>query len=143
MRLIRRSFRLSKPIDLSNPNALDGIEYVGKISDVNLEIKKGALVMIVGKIGSGKSSLVASIVGETRRASGTISITGKIAYCPQQAWIQNATLRDNILFEQPYDKQRYEEVIRVCALKRDIDILTYGDMTEIGEKGINLSGGQK
>ena len=68
---------------------------------------------------------------------------GKIAYVTQQAWIQNMSLRDNILFGRPYDERRYEKVIEACALKQDLDMLPGGDQTEIGEKGINLSGGQK
>ena len=68
---------------------------------------------------------------------------GSIAYVPQQAWIQNATLRDNILFGRPFDPVKYEEVITACALGSDLAQLPAGDMTEIGEKGINLSGGQK
>ena len=74
---------------------------------------------------------------------GRIGVSGKLAYVPQQAWIQNMTVRDNILFGGPYNKQLYNKVLYSCALVSDLKILPHGDMTEIGEKGINLSGGQK
>src|SRR5690606_18641252 len=118
-------------------------DEVGKLYDIDLEVKHGELVMIVGRVGSGKTSLISGIIGEMRNVSGNISINGSIAYCSQQAWIQNATLRDNITFGKPFDKEKYDQVIQLCALTKDLEILTYGDMTEIGEKGINLSGGQR
>lgn len=77
------------------------------------------------------------------RISGVVTTNGTIAYVSQQAWIQNATLKDNILFGKPYNKKTYDRVVEACALKPDFDMLPAGDMTEIGEKGINLSGGQK
>lgn len=82
-------------------------------------------------------------MGETVKVTGKVNTYGTIAYVPQQAWIQNATLMDNILFGKSYDKERYEQIIHACALKSDFEILPGGDQTEIGEKGINLSGGQK
>jgi ABC-type multidrug transport system fused ATPase/permease subunit len=75
--------------------------------------------------------------------SGNIKINGSIAYSNQQAWIQNITLKDNVLFGKEFDQERYSRTLRVCELEQDISILPAGDMTEIGEKGINLSGGQK
>jgi ATP-binding cassette, subfamily C (CFTR/MRP), member 1 len=75
--------------------------------------------------------------------SGNVSITGSIAYCPQQAWIQNATVRDNITFGNDYDETKMSKIVDVCALKEDFKILAAGDLTEIGERGINLSGGQR
>ncbi len=74
---------------------------------------------------------------------GKLNIQGSIAYVPQQAWIQNATLKYNVIFGQKPDQDVYDMVVDACALKPDFDILMNGDMTEIGEKGINLSGGQK
>ncbi|RCN32692.1 hypothetical protein ANCCAN_21497 [Ancylostoma caninum] len=74
---------------------------------------------------------------------GRIGMRGRVAYVPQVAWIQNMTVRDNITFGKPFNKSRYNEVLNACALKTDLKSLTNGDMTEIGEKGINLSGGQK
>lgn len=94
-------------------------------------------------MGSGKSSVVSAFLGEMERVSGVVNTNGTIAYVSQQAWIQNATLKDNILFGRPYVKATYDKVVEACALKPDFDMLPAGDMTEIGEKGINLSGGQK
>ncbi|RIB11911.1 ATP-binding cassette transporter 1 [Gigaspora rosea] len=113
------------------------------LNDVNFSVKKGELVAIVGKVGSGKSSLLSALLGEMEKISGDVTIRGYTAYAPQSAWIMNATLRDNITFGLPYDPKFYDEVIEACSLKPDIEILPGGDLTEIGEKGINLSGGQK
>ncbi|XP_010712893.1 canalicular multispecific organic anion transporter 1 [Meleagris gallopavo] len=113
------------------------------IRDVNLDIKPGSLVAVVGAVGSGKSSLISAMLGEMENIKGHINIQGSLAYVPQQAWIQNATLKDNILFGSELDETRYQKVIKACALLPDLELLPAGDQTEIGEKGINLSGGQK
>ncbi|ODM95243.1 Multidrug resistance-associated protein 1 [Orchesella cincta] len=113
------------------------------LRDINLRIKPGSLVAIVGGVGSGKSSLLAAILGELDKISGRVNTKGSLAYVAQQAWIQNATLRNNILFGKPFDPTKYDKVVEACALKPDFEILPAGDKTEIGEKGINLSGGQK
>uniref|UniRef100_A0A8C8BA77 Canalicular multispecific organic anion transporter 1 n=1 Tax=Otus sunia TaxID=257818 RepID=A0A8C8BA77_9STRI len=111
--------------------------------DVTLDIAPGSLVAVVGAVGSGKSSLVSAMLGEMENIKGHINIQGSLAYVPQQAWIQNATLKDNILFGSELDEARYQQVIKACALLPDLELLPAGDQTEIGEKGINLSGGQK
>lgn len=112
--------------------------------NLNLEVKKGELVAVVGGVGSGKSSLLYGILGEMHKLnSGTININGTRAYVAQQAWIQNATLKDNILFGRPYDEATYNQVLQASCLITDLNIMPAGDQTEIGEKGINLSGGQK
>lgn len=98
---------------------------------------------IVGTVGSGKSSLLSGMLGEMHKFDGKINTSGSMAYVSQQAWIQNATLRNNILFGRKYDEQFYNKVLDACALRTDLNILPAGDLTEIGEKGINLSGGQK
>jgi len=113
------------------------------LRNINIEVHKNSLVALVGTVGSGKSSVVQAFLGEMEKLAGVVNTVGKLAYVPQQAWIQNATVRDNILFGQSYDRKRYNKVIDACALRADIDILSAGDLTEIGEKGINLSGGQK
>lgn len=113
------------------------------LKNINMQVDTGKVVAVVGTVGSGKSSLVSAFLGEMDKISGRVNTVGKIAYVPQQAWIQNATLQDNILFGRPLDRKRYDQIIAACALKPDIDILPGGDQTEIGEKGINLSGGQK
>uniref|UniRef100_A0A8D3D949 ABC-type glutathione-S-conjugate transporter n=1 Tax=Scophthalmus maximus TaxID=52904 RepID=A0A8D3D949_SCOMX len=103
----------------------------------------GRLVAVVGAVGSGKSSLMSALLGEMHRTKGFINIQGSLAFVPQQAWIQNATLRDNILFGSPHEDKKLQEVIEACALIPDLELLPGGDLTEIGEKGVNLSGGQK
>uniref|UniRef100_A0A674BHR1 Canalicular multispecific organic anion transporter 2-like n=1 Tax=Salmo trutta TaxID=8032 RepID=A0A674BHR1_SALTR len=103
----------------------------------------GSLLAVVGHVGCGKSSLVSALLGEMEKMEGDISIRGSVAYVPQQAWIQNATLRDNILFGKAYNEQKYRCCLEACALTQDLEVLPGGDLTEIGEKGINLSGGQR
>ncbi|KAJ8247979.1 hypothetical protein GJAV_G00236800 [Gymnothorax javanicus] len=113
------------------------------LKDVSLDIKPGRLVAVVGSVGSGKSSLISAMIGELHCLKGHINIQGSVAYVPQQAWIQNATLRDNILFGSALDEARLQKILDACALGPDLELLPGGDLTEIGEKGINLSGGQK
>ncbi|KAI7815048.1 ABC subfamily C member [Rhyzopertha dominica] len=113
------------------------------LKNINLRLEKSSLSAVVGSVGAGKSSLVSAFLGEMDKISGRVNTVGSIAYVAQQAWIQNATLQDNVLFGKPLDKKKYDAVIEACALKPDFDMLPAGDQTEIGEKGINLSGGQK
>uniref|UniRef100_A0A8C2XRX4 Uncharacterized protein n=1 Tax=Cyclopterus lumpus TaxID=8103 RepID=A0A8C2XRX4_CYCLU len=112
-------------------------------ANVSLDIKPGRLVAVVGAVGSGKSSLMSALLGEMYSTKGFINIQGSLAFVPQQAWIQNATLRDNILFGSSHEERRLQGVIQACALGPDLELLPGSDLTEIGEKGINLSGGQK
>jgi len=113
------------------------------LKDLNLKILTGKLIAVVGQVGSGKSSLLFSILGEMNKVSGRVNVNGSLSYIPQQAWIQNATVKDNILFGKKYDQTAYNKTVGSCALTPDFNILPAGDQTEIGEKGINLSGGQK
>ena len=113
------------------------------LSDINLNIVPGELCAIVGRVGSGKSTLVSAILNETVIGSGHIGLNGRVAYASQSAWILNATLRDNITFGEPFDQDKYDMIIKTCQLSHDLALLDHGDMTEIGENGINLSGGQR
>ncbi|XP_076856191.1 ATP-binding cassette sub-family C member 3 isoform X1 [Brachyhypopomus gauderio] len=113
------------------------------LHNINVLVPQGSLLAVVGHVGCGKSSLVSALLGEMEKLEGQVSVKGSVAYVPQQAWIQNATLRDNILFGRPYMEQKYRCVLDACALTPDLDVLPGGDQTEIGEKGINLSGGQR
>ncbi|KAK3097219.1 hypothetical protein FSP39_007607 [Pinctada imbricata] len=113
------------------------------LKNINLGIPEGSLVAVVGQVGSGKSSIISAMLGEMIKVKGQVNVRGSVAYVPQQAWIQNASLQDNVLFGKTMDSDKYKEIIEACALKPDLDILPAGDKTEIGEKGINLSGGQK
>nr|XP_055048139.1 multidrug resistance-associated protein 1-like isoform X1 [Misgurnus anguillicaudatus] len=110
---------------------------------INVQIPEGALVAVVGHVGSGKSSLLSALLGEMQKQEGSVSIKGSVAYVPQQAWIQNATLKNNILFGREVNESWYQKVVESCALLPDLEILPGGDLSEIGEKGVNLSGGQK
>ncbi|KAJ3215100.1 hypothetical protein HDU67_000804 [Dinochytrium kinnereticum] len=114
------------------------------VKDINLSIPKGSLVAIVGTVGSGKTSLLSALVGALKaEGDARVVFSGSVGYVPQQAWIMNSTLKDNILFGLPFNKARYDNAIDVCALRKDLEVLAGGDMAEIGERGINLSGGQK
>ncbi|XP_029559132.1 canalicular multispecific organic anion transporter 2 isoform X1 [Salmo trutta] len=113
------------------------------LHNINLMVPQRSLLAVVGHVGCGKSSLVSALLGEMEKLEGHISIRGSVAYVPQQAWIQNATLRDNILFGKAYNEQKYRSCLEACALTPDLEVLPGGDLTEIGEKGINLSGGQR
>ncbi|XP_038214940.1 multidrug resistance-associated protein 1 isoform X1 [Zerene cesonia] len=131
------------PLSIENAHFSWGDDSEPVLKNINLQVPRGHLVAVVGAVGSGKSSLLAALLGEMNKISGRVNTNGTTAYVSQQAWIQNATLQDNILFGKPLDKSKYNNVINMCALKPDFDVLPGGDQTEIGEKGINLSGGQK
>ncbi|KAF9473354.1 multidrug resistance-associated ABC transporter [Pholiota conissans] len=113
------------------------------LEGISLTVKKGELVGILGRVGSGKTSLLSAIIGEMSRKEGEVVVTGSVAYAPQNPWILSATVRDNILFSHEYDETFYNLVIEGCALKQDLALLANGDLTEVGEKGITLSGGQR
>jgi len=114
-----------------------------QLRDVNISIPRGQLVGIVGPVGSGKSSFLNALIGEMKQMKGSVTFGGSVGYCAQSAWIQNATLKDNIVFGQAWNEERYNAAVRDACLEPDLAILPDGDMTEIGEKGINLSGGQR
>ncbi|CAL1297889.1 unnamed protein product [Larinioides sclopetarius] len=105
------------------------------LTNLNFRVKEGSLVAVVGQVGAGKSSLLSALLGDMVKWCGKVNVKGSVAYVPQQAWIQNATLRKNVLFTQPYDEKKYKTVLEACALAQDLEILPGGDMTEIGEKG--------
>jgi ATP-binding cassette subfamily C (CFTR/MRP) protein 10 len=116
------------------------------LNGINLTLRKGELMGVVGKVGAGKSSLLAAITAEMKIYRGQISVVDLnegFGLVPQEPWIQFATLRDNILFGLPYEVDKYNEVVFACALQQDIQSLPAGDMTEVGENGVTLSGGQK
>ncbi|OMO71780.1 hypothetical protein CCACVL1_18073 [Corchorus capsularis] len=121
----------------------DDVSGEETLKNINLEVKKGELTAIVGTVGSGKSSLLASVLGEMHKISGKVRVCGSTAYVAQTSWIQNGTIQENILFGLPMNREKYREVIRVCCLEKDLEMMEFGDQTEIGERGINLSGGQK
>jgi ATP-binding cassette subfamily C (CFTR/MRP) protein 1 len=118
-------------------------EDTALLSHVNLTIKRGDLVVVHGSVGSGKSSLCSALLGEMDKLAGGVFVRGRVAYYSQETWIQNMTIRDNILFGLPLDKAKYARVVASCGLLPDLRQFPGGDSTEIGQKGVNLSGGQK
>ena len=114
-----------------------------RLHDIDFTIGRNELVAVIGTVGSGKSSLLAALAGDMRRTSGGITLGASRAFCPQYAWIQNTTVKENILFGKDYDRSWYEKVVDACALRPDLEMLPNSDMTEIGERGITISGGQK
>ncbi|GMN63550.1 hypothetical protein TIFTF001_032620 [Ficus carica] len=113
------------------------------LKDISFKASRGMRVAVCGIVGSGKSSLLSSILGEIPKISGTIKLCGTKAYVSQSPWIQSGKIEENILFGREMDRERYESVLEACSLKKDLEILSFGDQTVIGERGINLSGGQK
>ena len=113
------------------------------VMDVTLNVRRGELLAVIGPVGSGKSSLLGALAGDMRLTAGEVRMGTTRAFCPQYAWIQNTSVRNNILFGTEYDEERYNAVVDACALRYDLAILPRGDQTEIGERGITISGGQK
>ncbi|KNE72733.1 hypothetical protein AMAG_17064 [Allomyces macrogynus ATCC 38327] len=113
------------------------------LSDINLQIRAGSLTAIVGEVGSSKWSLLAAMLGEIPKCAGTVRTRGRVAYVSQQAWIINATVRENVFFALSMDEARYQRMIKACALESDLNMLVQGDQTLIGDKGINMSGDQR
>ncbi|KAG5645383.1 hypothetical protein DXG03_006336 [Asterophora parasitica] len=117
-----------------------GGEKPFELRNLKFSVPKGAFVAIVGRVGSGKSSVLQSLIGEMRRTRGEVVFSGSVAYVPQTPWIRNTTLRENVVFGQDDEEHRFWDIIRACNLERDLEMLPNGELTEIGEKGINLSG---
>ncbi|KAG7393123.1 hypothetical protein PHYPSEUDO_012459 [Phytophthora pseudosyringae] len=120
-----------------------GAQQSFRLEGVNLEIDRGSLVMVIGTVGAGKSSLLNALLGEMTLERGSLDLRGGVSYVSQETWIRNLSVRDNILFGEPLDVDRYESVVEASELAMDLHALPHGDRTEIGERGINLSGGQK
>jgi ABC-type multidrug transport system fused ATPase/permease subunit len=147
----------NKPASSSSGSETPERQTKFTLKDLNLSFPSNKLSVVCGPTGSGKTTLLASLLGETACIQGaavlprnkrkpTSPLGGAesgIAYVAQSAWLQNASIKDNILFGLPFDQDRYDQVLYMCALTRDLEILEHGDATEVGEKGITLSGGQK
>ncbi|XP_034354498.1 ATP-binding cassette sub-family C member 4 [Arvicanthis niloticus] len=113
------------------------------LQGLSFTARPGELLAVVGPVGAGKSSLLSAVLGELPPTSGLVSVHGRVAYVSQQPWVFSGTVRSNILFGKKYEKERYEKVIKACALKKDLQLLEDGDLTVIGDRGATLSGGQK
>ncbi|XP_065145852.1 ATP-binding cassette sub-family C member 9 isoform X5 [Paramisgurnus dabryanus] len=147
---MRRQLRPSETEDIAvevNDGFFTWGSCLSTLSDINIRIPSGQLTMIVGQVGCGKSSLLLAMLGEMQTISGKVYWSNKnrysVAYAAQKSWLLNATVEENITFGSSFNKQRYKAVIDACSLQPDIDLLPFGDQTEIGERGINLSGGQR
>ncbi|KAL2856233.1 P-loop containing nucleoside triphosphate hydrolase protein [Aspergillus pseudodeflectus] len=113
------------------------------LENIDLSCRKGELSCIVGRVGSGKSSLLQALLGDLWKTEGEVVVRGRIAYVAQSAWVMNASVRENIVFGHRWDPQFYDLTVEACALIDDFKNLPDGDQTEVGERGISLSGGQK
>lgn len=113
------------------------------LENINFSARKGELSCIVGRVGSGKSSLLQSIIGDLWKMEGDVVVRGRVAYVAQAPWVMNATVRENIVFGHRWDPEFYDLTVEACALTDDFKTIPDGDQTEIGERGISLSGGQK
>ena len=123
------------------------IEIIKLLSEINLKVEKGDLIGIVGQVGAGKTCLLNAILNNldvlNNETGKKIKINGSVAYVPQKAWILNDTVRNNIIFKKDFDKERYQTILNICQLKPDLELFKSGDMTQVSDKGSNLSGGQK
>eukprot|EP00941_MAST-03F_sp_MAST-3F-sp1_P002520 g2520.t1 len=140
----------AKRLTNASPSDID-VSHLFQLKNISLGIQKRTLTCIVGKVGSGKSALLSALLGELHLSSGTVKVSGKAAFVGQTPWIYNATVKENVLFNTKDGKEKlskqveekYQDALRRCCLLDDLDALPAGDMTEIGDRGVNLSGGQR
>merc|ERR1712166_349284 len=134
---------MSTDTDTNSIRKTDDGQSTCDLINLSLTIKPGELVCVVGRVASGKTSLISALLGEMEQAKGEIEVkANQIAYVAQTAWIQSTTLKDNILFGAEMNEKRYNKAIEASQLKSDIKMMIGGDMCEIGDRGITLSGGQ-
>lgn len=148
VRIEKASFLWEKPNEPKDDNSVSNLKYA--LKDIDFTAKKGELSCIVGKVGSGKTSFLSALLGQLDAIDSTdvtksplIGLSGTVAYCSQSPWIMNASVKENITFGCRYDEDFYQKAIEACQLLPDLEILPDGDETQVGEKGISLSGGQK
>lgn len=138
------SKKAAKELVLKKPDAEEEtLAEPFKLEGINLEIGRNELIAVIGTVGCGKSSLLSALAGDMRVIDGKVKMGTSRAFCPQYAWIQNASVRNNIVFGKEFEEDWYNEVVEACALLPDLEVLPNGDQTEIGERGITVSGGQK
>ena len=147
-----KTSKSSQSVFFPQPGGVTFVNFSGKwnktleklsMKNISFKINPGTLCTIVGSVGSGKTCLLYSILNEIDQVAGNMITNGLLSYHPQESWCFSGSVRDNILLGSSFDKDRYEEVIKVCSLVRDLQIFPHGDQTYIGEKGYTLSGGQK
>lgn len=147
----KKQKRTSKDAEKAASDAKDGADTSStltqvepfKLQGMDFSIGRNELIAVIGGVGSGKSSLLAALAGDMRRTNGSVTMGASRAFCPQYAWIQNASVKENILFGKDCNRKWYDSVIDSCALRPDLEMLPNSDLTEIGERGITVSGGQK
>ncbi|SPR01691.1 unnamed protein product (mitochondrion) [Plasmodiophora brassicae] len=130
-------------VEITKADLTWGDDPTPTLASVSMHVYPGEVVAVVGTVGTGKSTLMASILGQTNIRDGAVRVVGRTSFCPQEAWLINASIQDNILFGTPMDRERYDKVIEVCCLGRDLSLFPDGDQTLVAERGANLSGGQK
>lgn len=130
-------------LKIENGDVNKDSEFRATLNDISVDIKRGTLVGVVGHVGSGKSSLLQTILRELPIKSGTMIVNGNLSFAPQEPWVFSGSIRQNILFGSEMHQSRYERVINACALKKDFEMFPHGDQTLIGERGSSMSGGQK
>lgn len=113
------------------------------LENINLNVEKGKIYCLIGTVGAGKSSLLSSILGEVNIIEGKVKVKGTISYACQESWVFGASVRQNIVFGESFDRQRYNSVVKACALRKDFEQFSENDQTIVGERGSSLSGGQK
>ncbi|XP_049584650.1 ATP-binding cassette sub-family C member 4 isoform X3 [Syngnathus scovelli] len=121
----------------------DKMQEAPTLQNVSFTVRPDQLLAVIGPVGSGKSSLLSAILGEMSQQSGAVKIRGDVTYTSQQPWILPGTVRSNILFGKELNRFKYDRVLKACALKRDMELLPGGDLASVGDRGANLSGGQK
>ena len=137
--------KVTNSVNLSVSNLMCKLNDSGDsflLQDINFLVREKSLTVITGPVGGGKSTLLAAIAGEVVTTRGKIVCPGTVAYMPQSAWVFSGTLRENVLFGEPYEEKKYAEVLNACALVQDINRFPSGDLTFVGEHGVVLSGGQ-
>ncbi|XP_025834708.1 probable multidrug resistance-associated protein lethal(2)03659 isoform X5 [Agrilus planipennis] len=138
------AFRDDIAINVQNASAKwSSTSIENTLTNVNLRVKKGSLVAVIGPVGSGKTSLLHVILKELPVMQGNVDVNGVVSYASQEPWLFAGSVRQNILFGQSLDRERYKTVVRKCALERDFTLLPYADKTIVGERGVSLSGGQR
>uniref|UniRef100_A0A671TKV7 ATP binding cassette subfamily C member 12 n=1 Tax=Sparus aurata TaxID=8175 RepID=A0A671TKV7_SPAAU len=155
--IVMKNATLSWTAPHSSPSSANGVdthkvdeiceneksEALPALRNISFTLHKGNLLGVCGNVGSGKTSLISSILEQMHLLQGSLTAGGTFAYVSQQAWIFHGTVQENILMGEPFNQAKYDRVVDVCSLRPDLEILPYGDQTEIGERGLNLSGGQK